>query len=78
MLSLAPLPMKEMIISQFRDLKQKINKREASGTGNPYLAMRKQNLDKNTVKYYCKSPNKDSFDALVFTIHWEVQLTKYL
>ena len=60
------------------DLKQKINKREASGTGNPYLDMRKQNLDKNTVKYYCKSPNKDSFDALVFTIHWEVQLTKYL
>ena len=59
-------------------LQQKINKREASGTGNPYLAMRKQNLDKNTVKYYCKSPNKDSFDALVFTVHWEAQSTKYL
>ena len=60
------------------DLKQKINKREASGTGNSYLAMRRQKLDKNTVKYYCKSPNKDSFDALVFTVHWEAQPTKYL
>lgn len=60
------------------DLKQKINKREASGTGNSYLAMRRQKLDKNTVEYYCKSPNKDSFDALVFTVHWEAQPTKYL
>ncbi len=58
------------------DLKQKLNKREASGSGNPDFAMKRQEIDQNTVRYYCKSPNANSFDALIFTVHWEEFIEK--
>lgn len=49
----------------------KLNKREASFTGNPDFAMKRQIIDDHTIRYYCKDPNSQSFDALVFSLQWE-------
>lgn len=53
------------------DVKQNLNMREASSTGNPDFAMIRQIIDNDTVRYYCKAPCEDSFDAMVFSVHWE-------
>lgn len=52
------------------DKRTRLNMREASSTGNPDLVMRKETIDDHTVRYYCKSPVADVFDALVFNIQW--------
>ena len=55
----------------YYDEKMKLHKREASDGANLGFAMRKEIIDDNSVRYFCKSPLKDSFDALVFTIEWK-------
>ena len=37
------------------------------------LAMRRQEVDDHTVRYYCKSPIADTFDALIFSIQWNLR-----
>ena len=37
------------------------------------LAMRREEVDDHTVRYYCKSPIADTFDALVFSIQWSAK-----
>ncbi len=32
------------------------------------LAMRKEIISDNKVRYYCKSPNEESFNAMIFSI----------
>ena len=54
----------------YYDERMKIHKREGSSTGNPKLAIRREPIDDHTIRYYCKSPISDSFDALVFTVGW--------
>ena len=53
------------------DDKSNLYKRESSSTGNTYFAMKRQVVDEYTIRYYCKSPMHDSYDALVFSVHWE-------
>ena len=53
------------------DVNTNLNKREASSTGRFDFAMRRQVVDECTIKYYCKSPISNSFDALIFSLHWE-------
>ena len=55
------------------DPKQNLNKRERSSTGNLSLAMRREIVNECTVRYYCKSPVTETFDALIFTIEWRLQ-----
>jgi hypothetical protein len=50
----------------------KLNTRESSSTGNPSLAIRREVIDEHTIRYYCKSPVSDSFEALIFTVGWSV------
>lgn len=51
--------------------KQHIMVRGNSDTGIPNLAMIRENMSDNKIVYSCKSPNDDSFEALVFSIKWE-------
>ena len=37
---------------------------------NPKHALKREPIDDHTIRYYCKSPISDSFDALVFTVSW--------
>jgi len=48
----------------------KLHKRELSSTGNALFAMIREEIKDNKVRYRCKSPLSDSFDALVFTAEW--------
>jgi len=48
----------------------KLHKRELSSTWNPNFAMIREEIEDNKVRYRCKSPLSDSFDALVFTAEW--------
>lgn len=48
----------------------KLHKRELSSTWNPNFAMVREEIKDNKVRYRCKSPLSDSFDALVFTVEW--------
>lgn len=52
------------------DSKRNLHKREASSTHNPNFAMARQVINDHTVRYHCKSPVGDSFDAMVFTVEW--------
>ena len=52
------------------DEKQNLYKRQASSTGDPSFAMKKEIINNHLVKYRCKSPIGNSFDAMVFTIEW--------
>ena len=52
------------------DEKPNLHKRESSSTGNPDFAMIRQIVNEHMVRYRCKSPVGDSFDAMVFTIEW--------
>ena len=56
----------------YYDDKMRLNKRESSSTGNPCLAIRREVIDERTIKYYCKSPVSDSFEALIFIVSWNV------
>ena len=56
------------------DEKMKLNKSEASSTGNPILAIKREVVNDSTIRYYCKSPFSEAFDAMVFSIHWEYRL----
>jgi len=53
------------------DSKMNLNRRAHSCSEDTELAMRREIVDGNTIRYYCKSPVDCSFDALVFKIHWE-------
>ena len=53
------------------DSLQNIVKREASSTGNYDFAIKKKLIDEQTIEYYCKSPTKEDFNALIFTLHIE-------
>lgn len=52
------------------DKNHTLHKRQASSTGDPDFAMKKETLNNRMVRYYCKSPINDSFDAMIFTIEW--------
>lgn len=54
----------------YYDEKQKLNLRQASSTGCTDFGILREIVDKNTVRYRCKSPQKSNFDALVFCIHF--------
>ena len=41
-----------------------------SSSGNSKHALKREPIDDHTIRYYCKSPISDSFDALVFTVSW--------
>ena len=52
------------------DEKTNLHKRESSSTGNPDFAMIRKNVNEHMVRYCCKSPVGDLFDAMIFTIEW--------
>lgn len=52
------------------DVKQNLHIRQSSSTGDPDYAINKQIVNDHMIRYYCKSPLDDSFDAMVFTIEW--------
>lgn len=52
------------------DVKQNLHKRQSSSTGDPDFAMTKQVVNDHMVRYHCKSPVEDSFNAMTFTIEW--------
>ena len=56
------------------DSKMNLNRRAHSCSEDPALAMRREIVDVNTIRYYCKSPIDSSFDALVFNVHWEEKI----
>lgn len=35
------------------------------------FAMKKEVISKNKIRYYCKSPFEENFDAMVFSVGWE-------
>ncbi|MBR2315080.1 MAG: hypothetical protein IKA56_00405 [Clostridia bacterium] len=53
---------------QVLDNRMNVFVRESSWYSKLDMAMKKQELDDNKVRYFCKSPTDDSFDALVFTL----------
>ena len=48
----------------------KLEKRECSDGVNRLFAMNRKDISSNQVLYECKSPLKEDFDALVFSIEW--------
>lgn len=54
---------------EYFDIKQKIQIRRTSSTDHSFAMMRTV-VNDHTVRYHCKSPQKDSFDAMVFTVEW--------
>lgn len=47
-----------------------INSTQSSGNGTPDFAMIREVINDHKVRYNCKSPDNDSFDALIFTVEW--------
>lgn len=45
---------------------------EFSGGGTSNYAMMREVVNDHKVRYNCKSPEDDSFDALIFTVEWEM------
>ena len=43
---------------------------ESSFTMNTDFAMKCEEISSNKVRYYCKEPLSDSFDAIIFTVEW--------
>ena len=43
---------------------------ESSMCGKINYAMSKEVVSENKIRYFCKSPDSDSFDAMVFTVEW--------
>lgn len=43
---------------------------EKSSTWNADFAMKREEISSNKVRYYCKEPMSDSFDAIIFTVEW--------
>ena len=43
---------------------------ESSMCGKTNSAMSKEVVSENKIRYFCKSPDSDSFDAMVFTVEW--------
>ena len=43
---------------------------ESSMCGKTNYAMSKEVVSENKIRYFCKSPDSDSFDAMVFTVEW--------
>ena len=43
---------------------------ESSMCGKTNYAMKREKIGANKVRYFCKNPDSDSFDALVFTVEW--------
>ncbi len=54
----------------YLDTAQNLHMRESSSTGATNFAMTKQMVNDHMVRYHCKSPVEDSFDAMIFTIKW--------
>ena len=54
----------------FYDEKVNLHKRELSSNGDARFAIIREEIKDNKVRYRCKSPLSDSFDALVFTAEW--------
>ena len=52
------------------DAKIGLHMREACDTGSPYFAMIRQIVNDHMVRYRCKSPVGESFNAMVFTVEW--------
>lgn len=55
----------------YYDEKMRLNKTEISDTSNALFAMTREALSDNKVRYRCKSPLSDKFDAMVFTVEWK-------
>lgn len=47
-----------------------LNMSENSSTMNTDFAMKREEISSNKVRYYCKEPMSDSFDAIIFTVEW--------
>ena len=43
---------------------------ESSMCGKTNYAMSKEVVSENKIRYFCKSPDSDSFDAMVFYVEW--------
>lgn len=43
---------------------------ESTSTRNTYFAMKREEISRNKVRYNCKEPLSDSFDAIIFTVKW--------
>lgn len=55
----------------YYDEKHQMLLSDTSDSGSARLAMLKEFKSENVVLYRCKSPLRDNFDSLVFTITWE-------
>ena len=56
----------------YYDENMKIIQNKSSGGCNyQKLGMLKTVTDKNTIEYRCKSEFSDTFDSLIFSVHWE-------
>ena len=51
------------------DAKQNLHMRQASSASHDF-AMKREVVNDHMIRYYCKSPIGDSFDALIFTVQW--------
>ena len=56
---------------EYFDHKQHLMIRKNSNAGDPNYAMRKEVLTENNVRYWCKTPDADSFEGFVFTLEWQ-------
>lgn len=54
----------------YYNLQQKLYVIKSSMGADTSFAMVREPINDHTVRYGCKSPFKDSFDAMVFTIEW--------
>lgn len=54
----------------YYDEKMKLNIRESSFTGSLNFAMKRETVNDQCIRYYCKAPFSENFDALVFSVEW--------
>lgn len=55
---------------EYYDEKMKVKKMETSFSGSARFSMTKEIVSDNKVRYSCKDPVSDSYEALVFTVEW--------
>ena len=55
----------------YYDHKLQLITRKDSSSGDPHYAMIAEKISENKIRYRCKMPNMDSFDAFVFIIEWK-------
>ena len=56
---------------EYFDEKMRVLISKSSYSGDPRYAIKRQMIDDGYIRYHCKNPLSDDFEAMVFTVRWQ-------